>query len=170
MYNLTRNHKKLLRKNGSKVVLSLCAALALSGGLVSAEGRTYDYVNQWGIREALEGDPIEVKWMNGGDGKLQAGTDETNEVNVHALWTWGNPEVYVKGKKITIGDNYPDEKGKPISTANWGGKISIGSDAAKSVTMEGFRTSGKDSVTTIQGGGVSMGSLDNLGGYCNCRV
>lgn len=170
MAHLANDYRKLLRKNGPKAALSLCVALALSGGLVSAEGKTYDYVNQWGMREALEGDPIEVKWMSGGDGKLQAGTDETNEVNVHALWTWGNPEVYVKGKKITIGDNYPDEKGNPIRTANWGGKMSIGGDTAESVTMEGFRTSGEGANTTIQGGGVSMGSLDNWGGTVTVKT
>ena len=170
MVHLTNDYRKLLRKNGPKAALSLCVALALSGGLVSAEGKTYDYVNQWGVREALEGDPIEVKWMSGSEGKLQAGTDETNEVNVHALWTWGNPEVYVKGKKITIGDNYPDEKGNPIQTANWGGKISIGGDTTESVTMEGFRTSSEGANTTIQGGSVSMGSLDNWGGTVTVKA
>ncbi len=175
MYHLTRNHKKLLRKNGSKVMLSLCVALALSGGLVKAEGKTYDYVNPWASREALEGGPIEVKYMSGGDGKLQAGTDETGEVTVHALWTWGDkdnqPAAVVKGKKITIGDQYPDAKGYPISTANWGGKMSIGGDTTQSVTMEGFRTGGSYADTNIKGGSISMGSLDNWGGYCNnqCR-
>lgn len=168
MYHLTRNHKKLLRKNSSKVTLSLCVAMALSGGLVRAEGKTYDYVNPWGSREALEGDPIEVKYMSGGDGKLQAGTDETGDVTVHALWTWGDkynqPAAVVKGKKITIGDQYPDEKGYPISTANWGGTMSIGGDTTQSVTMEGFRTSGSYSDTNIKGGSISMGSLDNWGG------
>lgn len=72
---------------------------------MSAEGKLYNYVNPWGTREATEGDPIEVKWMSGGDGKLKAGTDDTSEVTVHSLMTWGNPEVYVKGKKITVGDN-----------------------------------------------------------------
>lgn len=122
-------------------------------------------MNHRGSREALAGDPIEVKWMSGGDGKLQAGTDETGEVNVHSLVTWGNPEAYVKGKKIIIGDNYPssdpNEK-KPVRTANWGGKISIGGDTTESVTMEGFCTGG-DADTTIQGSSVSMGSLDNWG-------
>lgn len=173
MVHLTNDYRKLLRKNGPKAALSLCVALALSGGLVSAEWKTYDDVSPGGSREALEGDPIEVKWMSGGEGKLQAGTDETGEVNVHALWTWGNPEVYVKGKKITIDDenpNYLDNYGKPIQAANWGGKMSIGGDAAESVTMEGFRTSGKDSVTTIQGGSVSMGSLDNWGGTVTVKA
>lgn len=167
MYHLTRNHKKLLRKNGSKVMLSLCVAMALSGGLVSAEGKTYDYVNPWASREALEGDTIEVKYMSGGDGKLQAGTDETGKVTVHALWTYGDKDsqlaAVVKGKKITIGDQYPDEKGNPISTANWGGTMSIGGDTTESVTMEGFRTSGSYSKTNIKGGSISMGSLDNWG-------
>lgn len=163
MYHLTKNQQQFLRRNHSRLILSFCVALALSGGggLVSAEKATYDYVNPWGIREATKGDSVEVKWMSGGDGKLQAGTDKTSEVKVHALWTWGNPEVYVKGKKITIGDNYPDEKGNHILTANWGGKISIGGDTTESVTMEGFRTSGKGADTTIQGSSVSMGSLDN---------
>lgn len=167
MVHLTNDYRKLLRRNGPKAALSLCVALALSGGLVSAEGKTYDYVSPWSMREALEGDSIEVGRMFGGDGKLQAGTDKTGEVRIHALWTWGDPEVYVKGKQITIDDenpNYLDNYGKPIQAANWGGKMSIGGDAAESVTMEGFRTFGKDSVTTIQGGSVSMGSLDNWGG------
>lgn len=165
MYHLTRNQQQFLRRNHSRLILSFCVALALSGGggLVSAEKATYDYVNPWRIREATKGDSIEVKWMSGGDGKLQAGTDKTSEVKVHALWTYGNPEVYVKGKKITIGDNYTDEKGNPIPTANWGGKISIGGDTTESVTMEGFRTSGEGADTTIQGSSVSMGSLDNWG-------
>ena len=167
MYHLTRNHKQLLRKNGSKVMLSLCVAMALSGGLVSAEGKTYDYVNPWASREALEGDTIEVKYMSGGDGKLQAGTDETGKVNVHALWTYGDKDsqlaAVVKGKKITIGDQYPDEKGNPISTANWGGTMSIGGDTTESVTMEGFRTSGSYFKTNIKGGSISTGSLDNWG-------
>lgn len=166
MVHLTNDYRKLLRRNGPKAALSLCVALALSGGLVSAEGKTYDYVSPWSMREALEGDSIEVGRMFGDDGKLQAGTDKTGEVRIHALWTWGDPEVYVKGKQITIDDenpNYLDNYGKPIQAANWGGKMSIGGDAAESVTMEGFRTFGKDSVTTIQGGSVSMGSLDNWG-------
>ena len=79
---------------------------------MSAEGKLYNYVSPWGTREATEGDPIEVKWMSGGDGKLKAGTDDTSEVTVHSLRTWGNPEVYVKGKKITVGDNYPSSDPK----------------------------------------------------------
>lgn len=62
---------------------------------------------------------------SGGDGKLKAGTDDTSEVTVHSLMTWGNPEVYVKGKKITVGDNYPSSDPKEtqkIPTANWGGE------------------------------------------------
>lgn len=170
MVHLTNDYRKLLSKNGPKAALSLCVALALSGGLVSAEWKTYDDVSPGGSREALEGDPIEVKWMSGGEGKLQAGTDETNEVNVHALWTWGNPEVYVKGKKITIGDKYPSEKGKPISTANWGGIMSIGGNTTESVTMEGFRTSGQNSDTNIRGGSISLGSLDNWGGTVTVKA
>lgn len=167
MVHLTNDYRKLLRKNGPKAALSLCVALALSGGLVSAEGKTYDYVNQWGVREALEGDPIEVKWMGSGDVTLQAGTDETGEVIVHSLATSGNPDVYVKGKKITIGDNYPSSdstKTKPVRTANWGGTISIGGDTTESVNMEGFCTSGQNSDTNIRGGSISLGSLDNWGG------
>lgn len=170
MVHLTNDYRKLLSKNGPKAALSLCVALALSGGLVSAEWKTYDDVSPGGSREALEGDPIEVKWMSGGEGKLQAGTDETNEVNVHALWTWGNLEVYVKGKKITIGDKYPSEKGKPISTANWGGIMSIGGNTTESVTMEGFRTSGQNSDTNIRGGSISLGSLDNWGGTVTVKA
>lgn len=172
MYHLTKNQQQFLRRNHSRLILSFCVALALSGGggLVSAEKATYDYVAPWRTREATKGDSIEVKWMSGGDGKLQAGTDKTSEVKVHALWTWGNPEVYVKGKKITIGDNYPDEKGNHIPTANWGGKISIGGDTTESVTMEGFRTSGKGADTTIQGSSVSMGSLDNSGGTVTVKA
>lgn len=171
MYHLTRNQQQFLRRNHSRLILSFCVALALSGGggLVSAEKATYDYVAPGRTREATKGDSIEVEWMSGGDGKLQAGTDKTSEVKVHALWTWGNPEVYVKGKKITIGDNYPDEKGNHILTANWGGKISIGGDTTESVTMEGFRTGG-DADTTIQGDSVSMGSLDNWGGTVTVKA
>ncbi|WP_303051989.1 autotransporter outer membrane beta-barrel domain-containing protein [uncultured Dialister sp.] len=167
MVHLTNDYRKLLRRNGPKAALSLCVALALSGGLVSAEGKTYEYVNQWGVREALEGDPIEVKWMGSGDVTLQAGTDETGEVIVHSLATSGNPDVYVKGKKITIGDNYPSSdptKTEPVRTANWGGTISIGGDTTESVNMEGFCTSGQNSDTNIRGGSISLGSLDNWGG------
>ena len=167
MVHLTNDYRKLLRRNGPKAALSLCVALALSGGLVSAEGKTYDYVNQWRVREATEGDPIEVKWMGSGDVTLQAGTDETGEVIVHSLATSGNPDVYVKGKKITIGDNYPSSdptKTEPVRTANWGGTISIGGDTTESVNMEGFCTSGQNSDTNIRGGSISLGSLDNWGG------
>lgn len=167
MVHLTNDYRKLLRRNGPKAALSLCVALALSGSLVSAQGKTYDYVNQWGVREALEGDPIEVKWMGSGDVTLQAGTDETGEVIVHSLATSGNPDVYVKGKKITIGDNYPSSdptKTEPVRTANWGGTISIGDDTTESVNMEGFCTSGQNSDTNIRGGSISLGSLDNWGG------
>jgi len=159
MVHLTNDCRKLLSKNGPKAALSLCVALALSGGLVSAEGKTYDYVNQWGVREALEGDPIEVKWMSGGEGTLKAGTDETGNVRIHHLKTWGNPKTYVKGKKITIEDRDPSDP-----TANWGGEMYIGGDTTESVTMEGFRTSGQNSDTNIRGGSISLGSLDNWGG------
>lgn len=159
MYHLTRNHKKLLRKNGSKVMLSLCVAMALSGGLVKAEG-----IDVSPGASALEGDSIEVNHMSGGDGKLQAGTDETGEVLIHSLVTWGNPDTVVKGHKITIEDGrYLNENNEPILTANWGGKMSIGGDTTQSVTMEGFRTSGSYSDTNIKGGSISMGSLDNWG-------
>lgn len=121
MVHLTNDYRKLLRRNGPKAALSLCVALALSGGLVSAEGKTYNYVDQWRVREATEGDPIEVKWMSGGEGTLQAGTDETGNVLIHHLKTWGNPDTYVKGKKITIEDRNPSDP-----TANWGGKMYIG--------------------------------------------
>lgn len=163
MYHLTRNHKKLLRKNGSKVMLSLCVAMALSGGLVSAEG-----IDVSPGASALEGDPIEVNLMRGGDGILQAGKDETGDVTVHALLTWGDkdnqPAAVVKGKKIIIGDQYPDKEGNLISTANWGGTMSIGGDTTQSVTMKGFRTGGPYAYTNIKGGSISMGSLDNWGG------
>lgn len=159
MVHLTNDCRKLLSKNGPKAALSLCVALALSGGLVSAEGKTYDYVNQWGVREALEGDPIEVKWMSGSEGTLKAGTDETGNVRIHHLKTWGNPKTYVKGKKITIEDRDPSDP-----TANWGGEMYIGGDTTESVTMEGFRTSGQNSDTNIRGGSISLGSLDNWGG------
>lgn len=163
MVHLTNDYRKLLRRNGPKAALSLCVALALSGGLVSAEGKTYDDISPYGSsREALEGDPIEVEWMRGGEGKLklQAGTDETNEVNVHSLVTWGKPDVYVKGKKITIGDNYPSSNPNegPVMTANWGGNISIGGDTTESVTMEGLHA-GNQSETTIYGRTISMGTL-----------
>lgn len=152
MYHLTRNHKKLLRKNDSKVMLSLCAALALSGGLVSAEGKTYDYVDPWASREALEGDTIEVKYMRGGDGKLQAGTDETGKVTIHNLMTWGTPEAYVKGKQITVED-----------ASNWGGKIFIGSDATDWVDVKGIQA-GTDAETTIDGNAISIGKLSTGSG------
>lgn len=155
MFHLTNDYRKLLRRNGPKAALSLCVALALSGGLVSAEGKTYDYVNPWGSREALEGDPIEVEWMRGGEGTLQAGTDETGNVRIHHLKTWGNPDTYayVKGKKITIEDRDPSDP-----TANWGGKMYIGGDTTESVTMKGLHA-GNQSETTIYGRTISMGTL-----------
>lgn len=163
MYHLTKNQQQFLRRNHSRLILSFCVALALSGGggLVSAEKATYDYVNPWGIREATKGDSVEVKWMSGGDGKLKAGTDDTSEVTVHSLMTWGNPEVYVKGKKITVGDNYPSSDPKEtqkIPTANWGGKIFIGDDTTESVTMKGIQA-GNKSETTIHGDTISVGKL-----------
>lgn len=165
MVHLTNDYRKLLRKNGPKAALSLCVALALSGGLVSAEWKTYDDVSPGGSREALEGDPIEVKWMSGGEGTLQAGTDETGNVLIHHLKTWGNPDTYVKGKKITIEDRDPSDP-----TANWGGKMYIGGDTTESVTMEGFCTSGQNSDTNIRGGSISLGSLDNWGGTVTVKA
>ena len=160
MVHLTNDYRKLLSKNGPKAALSLCVALALSGGLVSAERKTYDDISPYGSsREALEGDPIEVEWMRGGEGTLKAGTDETGNVRIHHLKTWGNPKTYVKGKKITIEDRDPSDP-----TANWGGEMYIGGDTTESVTMEGFRTSGQNSDTNIRGGSISLGSLDNWGG------
>lgn len=163
MYYLTKNKPSFFRKNQSKVLLAFWIVLSLSGGggLASAEGKLYNYVNPWGTREATEGDPIEVKWMSGGDGKLKAGTDDTSEVTVHSLMTWGNPEVYVKGKKITVGDNYPSSDPKEtqkIPTANWGGKIFIGDDTTESVTMKGIQA-GNKSETTIHGDTISVGKL-----------
>lgn len=135
MYHLTRNHKKLLRKNGSKVMLSLCATLALSGGLVSAEGNS-----------------IEVGWMGGGEGTIQEGTDETGKVTIHNLMTWGTPEAYVKGKQITVED-----------ASNWGGKIFIGSDATDWVDVKGIQA-GTDAETTIDGNAISIGKLSTGSG------
>ena len=135
MYHLTRNHKKLLRKNGSKVMLSLCVALALSGGLVSAEGNS-----------------IEVGWMGGGEGTIQEGTDETGKVTIHDLMTWGTPEAYVKGKQITVED-----------AKNWGGKIFIGSDATDWVDVKGIQA-GTDAETTIDGNAISIGKLSTGSG------
>lgn len=155
MVHLTNDYRKLLSKNGPKAALSLCVALALSGGLVSAEEKTYDDVSPWGSREALEGDPIEVEWMRGGEGTLRAGTDETGNVLIHHLKTWGNPDTYayVKGKKITIEDRDPSDP-----TANWGGKMYIGGDTTESVTMKGLHA-GNQSETTIYGRTISMGTL-----------
>ena len=60
MYYLTKNKPSFFRKNQSKVLLAFWIVLSLSGGggLVSAEGKLYKYVNPWGTREATEGDPI----------------------------------------------------------------------------------------------------------------
>lgn len=154
MVHLTNDSRKLLRRNGPKAALSLCVALALSGGLVSAEGKTYDDISPYGSsREALEGDPIVVEWMRGGEGTLKAGTDETGNVLIHHLVTWENPKTYVKGKKITIEDRDPSAQ-----TANWGGKMYIGGDTTESVTMEGLHA-GNQSETTIYGRTISMGTL-----------
>ena len=161
MYHLTRNHKKLLRKNGSKVMLSLCVALALSGGLVWAEGKTYDYVNQWGIREALEGDPIEVMDMGSGNGYVQAGTDITNEVKVHSLGTYRNedtketPEACVKGRTIEIG----------TLGNSAGGNVSVGSNTTSSVVI-GSLNNNSQSSTVVMGKkiGITSDYTGNWGG------
>lgn len=162
MYHLTRNHKKLLRKNGSKVMLSLCVAMALSGGLVSAEGKTYDYVNQWGIREALEGDPIEVMDMGSGNGYVQAGTDITNEVKVHSLGTYRykdtkeTPEASIKGRTIEIG--------KLENSA--GGNVSVGSNTTSSVVI-GSLNNNSQSSTVVMGKRIEVTSdyTGNWGGF-----
>lgn len=160
MVHLTNDYRKLLRKNGPKAALSLCVALALSGGLVSAEEKTYDDISPYGSsREALEGDPIEVEWMRGGEGTLKAGTDETGNVRIHHLVTWENPKTYVKGKKITIEDRDPSAQ-----TANWGGEMYIGGDTTESVTMEGLHA-GNQSKTTIYGRTISMGNLGTGNGH-----
>lgn len=160
MVHLTNDYRKLLRKNGPKAALSLCVALALSGGLVSAEGKTYYDISPYGSsREALEGDPIVVEWMRGGEGTLKAGTDETGNVLIHHLVTWENPKTYVKGKKITIEDRDPSAQ-----TANWGGKMYIGGDTTESVTMEGLHA-GNQSETTIYGRTISMGTLGTGNGH-----
>lgn len=154
MVHLTNDYRKLLRRNGPKAALSLCVALVLSGGLVSAEGKTYDYVNQWGVREALEGDPIEVVHMGSGDGNVQAGKDVTNKVIVHSLDTYKDkntketPNASVKGRMIEIGE----------LRNSGGGTVSIGSDTTDSVIMDEFGSSNK-AKSLIQGGTISTGSL-----------
>lgn len=161
MYHLTRNHKKLLRKNGSKVMLSLCVAMALSGGLVSAEGKTYEYVNQWGIREALEGDPIKVMDMGSGNGYVQAGTDITNVVKVHSLGTYRykdtkeTPEASIKGRTIEIG--------KLENSA--GGNVSVGSNTTSSVVI-GSLNNNSHSSTVVMGKRIKVTSdyTGNWGG------
>lgn len=152
MVHLTNDYRKLLSKNGPKAALSLCVALALSGGLVSAEWKTYDDVSPGGSREALEGDPIEVEWMRGGEGTLKAGTDETGNVIIHHLVTWENPKTYVKGKQITVED-----------AENWGGKIFIGSDATDSADVKGIQA-GNNTETAIQGNTISVGIIGTGGG------
>lgn len=135
MVHLTNDYRKLLRKNGPKAALSLCVALALSGGLVSAEGNS-----------------IEVGWMRGGEGTIQEGTDETGKVTIHNLMTWGTPEAYVKGKQITVED-----------AQNWGGKIFIGSDATDSADVKGIQA-GNNTETAIQGNTISVGIIGTGGG------
>lgn len=130
MVHLTNDYRKLLRRNGPKAALSLCVALALSGGLVSAEGNS-----------------IEVDWMRGGEGTIQEGTDETGKVTIHNLMTWGTPEAYVKGKQITVED-----------AENWGGKIFIGSDATDSADVKGIQA-GNNTETAIQGNTISVGII-----------
>lgn len=158
MVHLTNDYRKLLRKNGPKAALSLCVALALSGGLVSAEGKTYDDVNQWG-REALEGDPIEVVNMGSGDGNVQAGTDVTNKVIVHTLGTYKNentketPNASVKGRMIEIGE----------LVNSGGGKVSIGSDTTDSVDM-GSLNNNSNSDTVVNGTEITSGYTGNWGG------
>lgn len=155
MVHLTNDYRKLLRRNGPKAALSLCVALALSGGLVSAEGKTYDDISPYGSsREALEGDPIEVVHMGSGDGDVQAGTDVTNKVIVHSLNTYKDenaketPNASVKGRMIEIGE-----------LGNFGGgRVSIGSDTTDSVIMDGFGSANK-AESLIQGGTISTGSL-----------
>lgn len=161
MYHLTRNHKKLLRKNGSKVMLSLCVAMALSGGLVSAEGKTYEYVNQWGIREALEGDPIKVMDMGSGNGYVQAGTDITNVVKVHSLGTYRykdtkeTPEASIKGRTIEIG----------TLGNSAGGNVSVGSNTTSSVVI-GSLNNNSHSSTVVMGKRIKVTSdyTGNWGG------
>lgn len=130
MVHLTNDCRKLLSKNAPKAALSLCVALALSGGLVSAEGNS-----------------IEVDWMRGGEGTIQEGTDETGKVTIHNLMTWGTPEAYVKGKQITVED-----------AKNWGGKIFIGSDATDSADVKGIQA-GNNTETAIQGNTISVGII-----------
>lgn len=161
MVHLTNDYRKLLRKNGPKAALSLCVALALSGGLVSAEGKTYDYVNQWGVREALEGDPIEVVHMSSGDGDVQAGTDETNKVIVHSLDTYRNkntketPNAYVKGHMIEILGDLRN---------SGGGKVSIGGDTTDSVDIKGILNNNSNSDTVVNGTEITLGYTGNWGG------
>ena len=135
MVHLTNDYRKLLRRNGPKAALSLCVALVLSGGLVSAEGNS-----------------IEVDWMAGGEGTIQEGTDETGKVTIHNLRTWGTPEAYVKGKQITVED-----------AQNWGGKIFIGSDATDSADVTGIQA-GNNTETAIQGNTISVGIIGTGGG------
>lgn len=160
MVHLTNDYRKLLRKNGPKAALSLCVALALSGGLVSAEGKTYNYVNQWG-REALEGDPIEVVNMGSGDGNVQAGKDVTNKVIVHSLGTYKDkntketPNAYVKGHMIEILGDLGN---------SGGGKVSIGGDTTDSVDIKGILNNNSNSDTVVNGTEITSGYTGNWGG------
>lgn len=160
MVHLTNDYRKLLRRNGPKAALSLCVALALSGGLVSAEGKTYDYVNQWG-REALEGDPIEVVHMGSGDGNVQAGKDVTNKVIVHSLGTYKDantketPHASVKGRMIEILGDLGN---------SGGGKVSIGGDTTDSVDIKGILNNNSNSDTVVNGTEITSGYTGNWGG------
>lgn len=160
MVHLTNDYRKLLRRNGPKAALSLCVALALSGGLVSAEGKTYDDISPYGSsREALEGDPIEVVNMGSGDGDVHAGTDVTNKVIVHTLGTYKNkntketPNASVKGRMIEIGE----------LVNSGGGKVSIGSDTTDSVDM-GSLNNNSNSDTVVNGTEITSGYTGNWGG------
>lgn len=161
MYHLTRNQQQFLRRNRSRLLLPFCVALALSGGLVSAEGKTYDYVNQWASREALEGDPIEVVNMGSGDGNVQAGTDVTNKVIVHRLDTYKDentketPNAYVKGHMIEILGDLGN---------SGGGKVSIGGDTTDSVDIKGILNNNSNSDTVVNGTEITSGYTGNWGG------
>lgn len=160
MVHLTNDYRKLLRRNGPKAALSLCVTLALSGGLVSAEWKTYDDVNQWG-REALEGDPIEVVNMGSGDGNVQAGKDVTNKVIVHSLGTYKDkntketPNAYVKGHMIEILGDLGN---------SGGGKVSIGGDTTDSVDIKGILNNNSNSDTVVNGTEITSGYTGNWGG------
>lgn len=163
MVHLTNDYRKLLRRNGPKAALSLCVALALSGGLVSAEGKTYDDISPYGSsREALEGDPIEVVNMGSGDGDVQAGTDETNKVIVHILGTYKDknaketPNAFVKGRMIEILGDLGN---------SGGGKVSIGGDMTDSVDIKGILNNNNNSDTVVNGTEITSGYTGNWGGF-----